>query len=251
MLLVARGDRRMRWCLLLGVLAWLPASVVYFSERYAYLPSVAWAGAVALLLARLAPVRHGGWLMVAVAGALIGLQGTRLRQELARKSEPRTTTALAQAVVDALPIPPADRQIQVLHLPADWVHAQFLEAQLRAIYRDAGLSVCVLSPQSFGLARIHTEGDRDLLVEGVGAPLLDRGHADLAWRELRRGARYLGPGFEVEILDGDGVRCSALRYRFDAPRPGATLLQFEPPAQAQQGRARWIRAGRFVVHRLW
>ena len=60
------------------------------------------------------------------------------------------------------------------------------------------------------------------------------------------GRKYETPGMTVEVLDGDGESCRAVRYRFEKPLRDAILIQFHPPREGAT-LVNWIRGGRLIV----
>ncbi|MFN0137028.1 MAG: hypothetical protein ACKVS9_13035 [Phycisphaerae bacterium] len=142
--LVAMRDRRAIVLLAIAIGAWLPASVVYLSERYLLLPSLAMAG-VCVSLVSLIPFRSAR----AIAGLLIvlwtGWFGQALYQRHELVSRPRPVHMMTQRLLDVRERLRDVDAIFVANLPGMWLDAQFAADQVRWLLADPSLRVCVLN----------------------------------------------------------------------------------------------------------
>ncbi|MFQ5505106.1 MAG: hypothetical protein ACE5F1_09960 [Planctomycetota bacterium] len=242
-LLLLPRERRLWLLLLVGLLTWLPTSVVYVSERYLFLPSFALAGVVGLVLSRLRAKLPLYLVMLLASGLWISHQFYWLR----KKNEvvariPREPVALELKLRElGLSIARGGR-VLFLNFPGNWVHAQFFEDQLRVLYRDPGLECRILSlmPVSSGMARgleLERVDARTLRVSARG-PLLDASGTLFPWVRFEPGTRIQGPrlGFSVEVIAGSTTSSSELLFRFREPLDSYVLLHFVPPAAAVQER---------------
>ena len=242
-------DRRFAFLLGLGVLTWLPTSFVYVSERYLYMPSIAWAAAIGLLFARAMKWRWGGWTVLVAGLCLVGHQTTSLFEKHEFLSKPRATTVVTEKMLEALPTLPPGKELLFVHFPGDWLHAQFIQAHLRVLYGRPDLRVRVLSPFTNTFAECIQEGE-DTLVFRSDRPFVERKSFTIhPWVDLSSGSRYQTPGMSVEVLDGDGQSCRGVRYRFERPLRDTILIQFLPPREGQLSLSAWIRAGHLFVRR--
>jgi hypothetical protein len=245
-IVLLRGDRRFAFLLALGFLTWLPTSFVYVSERYLYMPSIAWVAAIGLVFVRAMKWRGGVWGVLAVGLFLVGQQSFFLWQKHDVLRHPRKTLAVTEKVLEALPTLPPNKDLLFVHFPSDWLHAQFLEAHLRVLYKRPNLRVYVLSPVTSTFADVTQEGEHTLVVRS-GDPFVERKTFTIhPWVDLSTGSRFATPGMTVEVLSGTKETSDAVRYRFDRPLRDALLMQFHPPREAREW-TDWIRSGRIRV----
>lgn len=142
--LAATRDQRVLVLVAMAIGAWLPASVVYLSERYLLLPSLAMAG-VCVSLISLIPYRSAR----AVAGLLVVLWTAWLGQALYQRHElvsrPRPVHLTSQRLVELREELSEADAIFIANLPGMWLDAQFAAEQVRWLLADPSLRVCVLN----------------------------------------------------------------------------------------------------------
>jgi hypothetical protein len=168
---VAFADRRARILLVMALLTWLPASVVYLSDRYLLLPSVAVCGILASALARpgkcsgraphrpdspvanrshrrcsgRAPYRPFRVLAGAFVIIWIAWQGLILFAKTTAFTKPRATQRTDQRLREMQARIPRGADVLLFNLSGDWLAAQFAEDQLRWTLDDPTLSVHVVT----------------------------------------------------------------------------------------------------------
>ncbi|MEZ5962612.1 MAG: hypothetical protein R3F56_02085 [Planctomycetota bacterium] len=253
LLLVAwlRRERALWWFLLLALVTWLPASVVYISERYLFLPSLAVAGTFGLALAR--AHRHRGiWIACGIVYlAWLSQQSRWLyfknRYIIEATNEPIAIEEKLRAMAEQLP--PA-QPIYLLNFPGGTFSAQFAEDLVRVVLADPTRQVRVLTvlPEDRSLptrTEVRRVGDRAVAVHGQ--PLLMQHSRWLfPWTRLETGQRTERPrlDFAVEVLDGDGERCRALRFDLPQALAEAVFLRFSlPPASGPVPLGELVRHG--------
>ncbi len=240
-LIFLRKDPRLPFFLLMAFLTWLPTSFVYLSERYLYLPSVAYAGLMGLLVdkPKVSGVRSG---LQAILLFLIVTQALSLRDKNQQISHrPRSTTYMARQLKE-LPAPiPRGAQVYILNLPGDWLTAQFAEDQLRVQLEDPTLEVQVLTlmpgttqmGRAMGLGMKITARDRHTIrVEGgirqpYRQPIMERGAIAFPWRSFATGAQYKQPFFDVHIQEGEPRNSTIIDFRFAEPHSQLYFLLWQ------------------------
>jgi hypothetical protein len=252
LLVVGRRDRRFHFFLCFALLAWLPTSVAYVSERYLYLPSLALAGAAAVAIESLRRVRAAHVAALALVSVWALHQGYRLHQKTSWfASWPNRDGA----VIEQLFSPLRDRipegaPLLVLNFPLDWIAAQFLQPTLRSQLDDPDLEVRVLTFAPTGargeevdLIPLDASG---LAVRG-SAPLLDRADSFFSWISFDPGTvvQREDLGFKATVVEGNGATCSAVDFRFPRAFGSYVLLGFVPGP----GTDRWeeVLAGRLEI----
>ncbi|MCW5892528.1 MAG: hypothetical protein KIT14_18600 [bacterium] len=223
----------------LGLATWLPTAPVYVSERYLELPSFAVVAALAGMVAGLARRRGAAGALVALLVAWALLQAG----ELARKNRvmaevPRAPAAVAARLADLGPALRDGRPLLFVDFPGDWVHAQFLEDQLRVDWRQPAVRARVLAPMGppwrEPAPAVTPEGAARLRVRAAGA-LVDRREQLFPTVPLVDGTRIAGPhlGLDVTIVDGDGARARAIVADLPTPVADWHVVRFVPPAGAE------------------
>ena len=268
---LCRRNSRALVALAIALGTWLPTCFVYVSERYLYLPSLGLALAVVIALDELMDPRpsetpantratagagSGSWAAYFACALMLlwtGLQAARLQEKNYLMSDrPRMAEVVSKHVASLGSDLPKGARILFVDFPSDVVHAQFLEAQLRADRRDPSLSCRVLNllPSARKEAErvaLKKTGDRSL--ELRAAPLLEGSDIfpmlDFSQRERVEKART---GMSVQVLEGDARRCRAVRIELPRPLRDYVILRFvpgpqhpHPPLRALQSRLeRWM-----------
>jgi hypothetical protein len=240
-------DRRFHFFLLFWLLMWLPTSFVYLSERYLYLPSVAFAAMPALIASTRPPMQK--YVISVLLGFFVAFHGVMLynRHKVIAGKPGSVREMITQ--FEALPeeIEPG-AHLLLVNLPGYFVRAQFCEAILRVAANDPELKVDVLTvmPEQNGVQWKHGDplpvmgafvvinqaGEKNLELMGrvLGKELpphriQQEGLKRFAWAPLEAGARYAtSTGIEAVVADSDEGGATALA--FDLPRKVAayTLL---------------------------
>lgn len=231
-----RRRRRFGLLLLVALLTWLPASVVYTSERYLYVPSFALAGCAALLLERALTSRRATVLVLATLLLWTGHQGWWMaRKTYALAVHPRPAYAIARQL-SGLRGRVQGRELLFLDFPGDWVHAQFLQDQLRVELREPDLRARVLSvlPERATTSDLSVQReDPQSLRIAAPRPLIEGSHSLFPLSPLATGSRIERAelGFSVEVRRGQKESAAEIVVRFPKPPEHYLLLQFLPPPQ--------------------
>jgi hypothetical protein len=227
-----RRDRRSIVLVSLGVLTWLPTTVVYLSERYVLLPSFALAGLLGLALTHLRPRVKWFAAGVALALAWTGYHGYWLFEKNRLATQP-APTVVTDALLRAREQVPRGATVIAVNLPGDWLDAQFAEAQFRWALGDTALRVHVLN--TVPMHRLDdpacewvATGERTLVLRSPNQP---RANAVADNRDHLFETALLAPGlvvrspalgFEVAVVRGNGPVCGEACFTF--PRPLSEYL---------------------------
>lgn len=239
--LVAAQLRRPAGRVLVGLalVTWLPTAPVYVSERYLELPSFALVAALTAMVAGLARRRAAQAALVVVLAGWGLLQARELGRKNAVMAEvPRAPAAVATRLADLGPGLRDGRPLLFVDFPGDWVHAQFLEDQLRVEWADPAVRARVLAPIGAPWTEpapaVAAEGSARLHVRAAGA-LVDRREQLFPTVPLVDGTRVGGPrlGLTVTVVDGDGARARAIVADLPTPLAGWHVVRFVPPAGAE------------------
>ncbi|MDF7825557.1 hypothetical protein P4B35_16140 [Pontiellaceae bacterium B12227] len=241
-----RNDRRAWLLLLLGLLAWLPTSFVYLSERYLYLPSIAFVG----LLTLFAATRSRGWKWAGSAGLAVFLifqtLELRERQSLIVQQSGSVQEMLTQLEPVRDQIQP-DQPLLLVNAPGLFVRAQFMQDILRVFWNAPELQVEVLTmmpgqngteyrpgdayPVMGAGVQVELAGDSVLLRGGVypgtGQPphrIMEYGMKKFDWLPLESGSTASNSVFTAGVLSGDGRGATAIRYTFFQPLENPRLV---------------------------
>ncbi|WP_136077634.1 hypothetical protein [Pontiella desulfatans] len=234
-----RRDRRFGLLVLLGVLTWLPTSFVYLSERYLYLPSVALAGSIGLVLAN-QPLKRRLPLGVAMA-AFVAFQAWALR---ARQAEIVNQPGSVQEMVRQLePVRDAIRtsdHLLLVNLPGLFVRAQFVLDILRVELDNPDLAVDVLTmmpgqngtewhpgdplPVMGAAVQVLPKGQHGLLLQGralaPGQPphrIQEYGLKQFNWSALDENEIHSTPSLQARIVSADPIGATGIE--FEVPKP--------------------------------
>lgn len=238
----------------LGLLAWLPASFVYVSERYLYLPSVGIAGLAAFWVLLVRRRRGLQWVVLAVALGWAANQGRILREKLVfLNGYPRAAQALYGAMAPLHEEIARRPRLLLVDFPGDELHAQFVERQLRVHARDPDLRCLVLTtlPEQDPRAAPTFVGEHALRIEGEG-PILRRG-GPLPRTKLAAGVRVQRAALPFEVVVErvrDGA-CVAARFELRSPLDRWLVVRFvpRPDLRGLDRRGPLIATGRFEIVR--
>ena len=227
------------WILvLLGLACWFPTIIVYESERYLFLPSVAVAGIIGLLLSQL---EQRNW-KINYAALLICIIWIG-HQAYSLQVKNRTTSGnprLAERICDQLQHLKASitkgSKLLLLNLPGEVLQYQFMEDQLRVQLADPDLDVAVITPMPdlFNMGAemsIMREGKNTITLQDteLQAPIMVRGEDEFPWVSLDAASQYnVKSGIKIEIVDGNEDVCNVLRVVLPYPLSAYILLKWDP-----------------------
>ena len=238
---ILRRDRRLWLFLVLGILTWLPTSFVYLSERYLYLPSIAYIGILGLAAARVP--RVGKWLSLLLI-LYAGFHSFQLHARHAEIAEQPGSVRemLGQMEPVRAQIRDCDRLLLV-NTPGMFVRAQFMQEIMRVVWNHPELEADVLTmmpgqngtdgkigdpPPVMG-AGVQVRGisDRELVLSGrKSTRIQEPGLKAFNWAPLNDGT-YRTPCFEANILSGNPRGAVEVAFRFDEPLKNAAILVWQ------------------------
>jgi hypothetical protein len=235
-----RHDGRLWFLLSFGVLTWLPTGIVYLSERYLYLPSVAYVGMIGLLVAS-CPVAWRSMAVLALS-AYAAFHATELyRKHRIIMKQPGSIRELAGQLEPVRGDLVRGGHLLLVNTPGRLFEAQFIHETLRVLLDDPTLTAEVLTMMPEQHARpwrpgdpfvpamgagvdLRRSGEHSLVVEGKPAApgqrpqyVQDYDITPFAWVRLDRPAAYRTPGLEARVHAGDAL--GATRLEFVLPKP--------------------------------
>lgn len=245
---------RARPAAVLVLSAWLPASVVYVSERYLYLPSVGIAALVGEGLRLAGGRRLLAGVAALVAAAWTANQGRILREKLAfMNGHLRAAPALYDALAPLHEEIARRPRLLLVDFPGDELHAQFVERQLRVHARDPRLRCLVLTtlPKRDPRARPSFAGERVLRIAADGPILRDGGLMPRARLVAGGRVRRAALPFEVAVERLENGACTAARFEMDSPLERWLVVRFVPRSDLRglERRGPLIATGRFEILR--
>ena len=233
---VLRRDRRFWLFLSLGVLTWLPTSFVYLSERYLYLPSVAFVGVVALVGATRS-VRWQRILGVMLAGYVVFQSAELFQRHAELAKQPGSVQEMVRQIQPIRDqVQPGDHLLLV-NVPGQFVRAQFAQEVFRVILNDPDLQVDVLtmmpgqngSPWQSGDslpvmgagAQVRRNTERQFTLRGrvfspntMACRVQEEGLKGFNWTSLKAGTKKSNSDVEVVVLEGDEMGATALSFTY-------------------------------------
>lgn len=236
-----RRDWRLWLLLLMGVLTWLPTSFVYLSERYLYLPSVAYVGILGLAALRFPKV---GTLLSILLAAYAMFQSVKLYERHAEvAAQPGSVREMLRQ------IEPVRAQIQdtdhllLVNTPGLFVRAQFMQEILRVVLDAPDLTADVLTmmpgqngtqwrsgdplPLMGGGVQVRRTSDRDLVLSGRASTLIQEpGLKSFNWVSLDSGI-YRTPRLEVTIRSGSSRGASEVAVRLSEALENYVVLNWQ------------------------
>ncbi|RKX40277.1 MAG: hypothetical protein DRP64_12880 [Verrucomicrobia bacterium] len=263
--ILLRRDGRFWLLLLLGVATWLPTSFVYLSERYLYLPSVAFVGILGLLAAS-RPAKWRNALALAV-----GLYAVFQSAKLYGKHR-EICGQLGSVREMAAQLDPVRRQIGkgdhllLVNVPGYFLRAQFMQETIRVLFDDPKLDVQVLtmmpgqngtpmrpgdSPPTMGAGVVlRREGTSKLIVEGSRRQRVQEYERfPFSWASLEPGREHRTPELEAHILAGDSLGATAIEFTLPEPLDRYQILVWE--ADPDFTEHPWIRRANARVRLVW
>jgi len=202
------------WILvLLGIACWIPIIMVYQSERYLFLPSVAVAGTIGLLLSQLEQrnqkIQYAALLICIV---WIGHQAYSLQvknQGICEK--PRLTERIGDQLNFLKSSIAKGSKLLLLNLPGSILQEQFIEDQIRVQLVDPNLDVTVITPMpelsNMGAEMALLMEDKNTITlqdTELLTPIIARGQDQFPWVTLDSALQYnTKSGIKIEILNGN------------------------------------------------
>lgn len=233
--LLAWRDGRFWFLLLLAVATWLPVSFVYVSERYLYLPSVACAGLLGLLVVKCPPKWHS--VLSLLVGAYAVFHAVQLHGKLRTiVDQPGSVAEMAAQLEPVRGSIARGGHLLLVNEPGRLFRAQFAQAILRILLDDPALRVDVLTmmpgqdaspwrrgdpfvPAMGAGVQVRRSGPRRLILEGSPTPPGERpqhvqeyGFTPFAWSHLDRAAVYRTQDLEAHVLAGDAGGATKLEF---------------------------------------
>ena len=268
---VLRKNRLYWFFLLFGILVWLPTSFVYLSERYLYLPSVAFIAILSILASELKPKMK--WVCCILFGAFTAFQSVKLHNKhVVIAEQPGSVREMVGQIEPVREKIARGGHVLLVNTPGLFVRAQFAEDVLRVVFDDPNLRVDVLtmmpgqngtpvipgdSPPAMGAGVcVGQAGARSVVVEGRSLHQGLRSHRvqeyglkRFNWAPLKDGATYQTDGFNVKILDGDPLGASKIEFEFMEPVENAQVLVWRADCSDLSGHP-WVRRKNAVVELL-
>lgn len=255
-LLFGIGFRQRRFWFFAGVLfvTWLPTCVAYLSERYLYLPSFAVAGMTAVALEQLRRRKILRWLAIAMVVVWCGHQYHWLRNKNGFfASRPRSAIALEIQLRSVRSELASEKPLLFVNFPGDWLHAQFLQDQMRVLLQRPQQNVHVLTllnedDQSSSGPSLRELAPRRLQITGQ-MDLLDGTETLFPWIDLssETAVQREALPFSVQIIDGTRQACRELQVHLEEPLDQYLILGFVPPSKRIPQPGQRILRGRLTV----
>lgn len=235
LLYMLRSDRRRWFFVLLALGTWLPTCFVYVSERYLYLPSFAFAGALALLASRSPPASRQRIVGAASLCIWMAFQGSLLhRAHDFVAQRPRDAWSVDYQVDKLVPPLPRGAHVLFVNFPGDVVHAQFVQDQLRVRMSDPDLQCHVLTlapPCDTGAISLRAVDAHTLEVRAATTLMRQGGIFPMV--PFVTGARIDKPRSgcaAIDLIDGDGSTLRGVRFHLQDALADCVVLRFVPPA---------------------
>jgi len=226
--ILLRRNGRFWMLLLLGAATWLPTSFVYLSERYLYLPSVAFVGVLGLWVA----TRPVGWknMLTIVLGTYAVFHTIKLngKHRLIAEQSGSVSEMTEQLHPIRGEITPGSHLL-LINLPGSFLRAQFMKETLRVLFDDPTLSVQVLTmmpgqngtvmlpgdpPPSMGADIVLRRGGEDkLIVEGARRQRVQEyEYFPFSWASLLTGEEHRTSELKARILNGETRGATAIEF---------------------------------------
>jgi hypothetical protein len=236
-----RRDRRLWLLLLLGVLTWLPTSFVYLSERYLYLPSVAYVGILGLAACRLP--KAGGRLSILLAAFAV-FQSVKLYERHAGiAQQPGSVREMLRQIEPLHAQIQDDERLLLVNTPGLFVRAQFMQEILRVAFCNPSLDVDVLTmmpgqngtewkpgdplPVMGAGVQVRQASGRELTLSGRSGTIVQQpGLKAFSWVPLDAGT-YRTSSLEAQILSGSTRGASEIEFRFAEPLTNCAVLVWQ------------------------
>ena len=257
-------DGRFWLLLMLGAATWLPTSFVYLSERYLYLPSLAFVGILGLLIATRPPKWRNA--LAVVLGIYAVFHATRLyvkNDEIC--TQPGSIREMAAQLDPVRGEIKKGSRLLLANTPGAFLRAQFAQETFRILFDDPALTVQVLtmmpgqngtrmrpgdpSPAMGAGVVLRREGLHKLIVEEQDRQRVQEYERfPFSWASLKPGRAYHTPELEARIIAGDSRGATAIEFTLSNPLDGYHVLVWE--ADPDYTRHPWIRRARARVREV-
>ncbi len=229
--------------LLLGGATWLPTSFVYLSERYLYLPSVAFVGLLGLLIATRPPRwRNGLALALGIYAVFHAVQLNEKHRMICEQPGSIREMAAQLKPIQGQIVPGS--HLLLVNVPGSFLRAQFMEETLRILFDDPSLTAQVLTmmpgqdgtvllpgdpPPNMGSGVVLKQiGARKLTITGRGGQRVQEYERfPFAWASLESDREYQAPMFKARILSGEARGATAIEFSFPEPVDQYQILVWE------------------------
>ncbi len=253
--ILLRSDGRFWLFLLLGVSTWLPTSFVYLSERYLYLPSVAFVGLLGLLVA----TRQAKWrnMLILVLGIYTVFHTIQLnRKHRLICEQPGTVREMAGQLDSVHDQIKKGGHLLLVNVPGYFLRAQFMKETFRILFDDPELTVQVLTmmpgqngtqmlagdlPPTMGAAVVlRRVGENKLIVAGKQYQRVQEYERfPFSWANLESGKEYRTPELKARILTGEARGATAIEFTLPEPVDQYQILIWKADSDFTQHP--WIR----------
>ncbi|MDD5111362.1 MAG: hypothetical protein PHG85_02330 [Candidatus Altiarchaeota archaeon] len=224
---VSALSRRLVFMAALGFITYLPASVMYMSERFLYLPSVGFAGMLALAFGAFGSLRipHANAVAKILLALLILHYSVTLIDENAvfsRHTCPEFMISRFRLAVDDAALQEGSN-VFILNYVDDYTCSVFLEDMLRSAYPGRVFSVRILtaSRDRGGFSASWINGSA---IEVVSEPLFRENRPDFRSRSLAAGDVVEMDLFSVSVLEASGGGVTRMLFTFREPFGRRILL---------------------------
>jgi len=241
--ILLRRDGRFWLLILLGVATWLPASFVYLSERYLYLPSVAFAGLLGLLVSS-RPAKWRNVLAVGL-GVYAVFQATKLHgKHLEICEQPGSIREMAAQLDPVRGQIAKGGNLLLINVPGYFLRAQFMQETIRVLFDDPKLDVQVLTmmpgqngtrvlpgnpPPAMGAdVVLRRSGENKLVVEGqLHQRVQEYERFPFSWASLESDRKHHTPTLDAQILTGGALGAMAIEFTLPDPIGQYQILVWE------------------------
>lgn len=241
-----RKDGRFWLFLALGFLTWLPTSFVYLSERYVYLPSVAFVGLLVLFAATRSNHWKNGLSLLLVLYTVFQTMELHKRHTEIMQQPGSVEEMLGQLEPVRDQMKP-DEHLLLVNVPGLFVRGQFMEEILRVVWKAPELKVDVLTMMPGQNGTLWNPGDaypvmgagvqaqwfgekvlklKGRVVESGQPPhrIMEDGMKQFDWVQLEEGSTASNQMFEARVSAVDSVGATALDFTFFQPLENPRLL---------------------------
>lgn len=238
--ILSKKEKKFNLLILWFFITWLPTSIVYTSERYLYLPSVAFIGILILLIIKLVQISNSKKYVTVLTFVIILASAyavmlyienyvisiTPQEAQIILKSFNNTFSHTGDMI---------NADIFILNYFNMYTGAVFLEDMLRVEYDNSELDVRILitMPNSINSSYsiiVEKTGDNSLTVLST-APLFTKDSWDFDILELKAGVEKQMEDFKVEILSASDTGVNSLRFIFNQSLDDYIFIAYEPTSE--------------------
>ena len=257
---LARRSRAAQVLLFTAVIPYLPLTIVYFSERYFLIPSIALAGIVSILLKRCERYAFATLASRILLTIWIAHQGLMLGAKNLLLAHPKPPFQKEPYVLEAMLTPvreqlQGEKRLLFVSVPGHWVMHLFLEHYVRVFFRDPEIRVLLLSlwPRAGGAAsQVTAEFVAPGVVRIAGAGGVMRAADALAPTvSFVAGEAVQNPrtGVRVQVVEAGPDGPQVIDVTLPPAFASAPVVQFLPGAAVDASHEQQLYTGRVRVHR--